>query len=82
MEYGKDGKFYRRSKVATLSEAEERANRLRAALSQRNIEEDVFRFCKAELLQNNCFHAVLEATKSIAEKLRVRTGVTSRAIPN
>jgi uncharacterized protein (TIGR02391 family) len=77
MEYGKDGKFYRRSKVATLSEAEERANRLRAALSQRNIEEDVLRFCKAELLQNNCFHAVLEATKSIAEKLRARTGVTS-----
>jgi len=77
MEYGGDGKFHKCSKAATLSEAEERANLLRAALNQRNVEEDVIRYCKAELLQNNCFHAVLEATKSVAEKLRLRTGAIS-----
>lgn len=32
--------------------------------------------CRTELLQDNYFHAVLEATKSVAEKIRVRTGLT------
>jgi uncharacterized protein (TIGR02391 family) len=33
------------------------------------------RFCRAELLQENYFHAVLEAAKSVAEKIRNRTGL-------
>lgn len=33
-------------------------------------------FCRAELVADNYFHAVLEATKSIASKLRVQTGLT------
>ena len=32
-------------------------------------------FCKAELLEDNYFHAVFEATKSIASKLRKRGGL-------
>jgi len=32
-------------------------------------------FCRAELLVDNYFHAVLEATKSVADKLRSRTGL-------
>ena len=31
---------------------------------------DVLAFCRAELLQQNYFHAVLEASKSVADKLR------------
>ena len=31
-------------------------------------------FCRSELLEQNYFHAVLEASKSVAEKLRSRTG--------
>ena len=34
-------------------------------------------FCKAELLQENYFHAVLEATKSVAEKIRQKSGLSS-----
>jgi uncharacterized protein (TIGR02391 family) len=34
----------------------------------------VLRFCRAELLQHNYFHAVLEASKSVADKLRTKTG--------
>jgi len=37
---------------------------------------DVLRFCRSELLQENCFHAVLEATKSVADKIRTKTGLT------
>lgn len=54
----------------TVSEAEERAGHLRAELVRRQVHADVLRACRAELLQNNYFHAVLEATKSMAEKVR------------
>lgn len=37
----------------------------------------MLRFCKAELLVDNYFHAVFEAVKSVAEKLRTRTGLIS-----
>jgi uncharacterized protein (TIGR02391 family) len=38
---------------------------------------DVLRYCKAELLQENYFHAVFEATKSIAAKIRDLSGLAS-----
>ena len=38
---------------------------------------DVLTFCRAELLQENYFHAVFEATKSVAKKIRQRTGLTN-----
>lgn len=72
-----DGKFSRASTATTLEEAEGRANRLRAELKRRGVHPDVIHFCQAEWLQSNCFHAVFEATKSIAEKLRNRTGLTT-----
>lgn len=41
----------------------------------RGVHEDVLRFCRSELLVDNYFHATLEAVKSIADKLRSRTGL-------
>ena len=63
-------------KVNTLAEAERRAQDLRADLVKRGVHPDVLQFCKAELLADNYFHTVLEATKSVAAKLRTRTGLT------
>jgi uncharacterized protein (TIGR02391 family) len=60
----------------TLSEAQRRAQELRADLISRGVHPDVLRFCREELLVDNYFHAVLEAVKSVADKLRVRTGLT------
>ena len=37
---------------------------------------DVLAFCRAELLQQNYFHAVLEASNSVADKLRNLTSTT------
>jgi uncharacterized protein (TIGR02391 family) len=62
--------------ATTLGEAARRAQDLRADLTSRGVHADVLRFCRAELVQDNYFHAVLEATKSIADKLRVKTGLT------
>lgn len=75
-ELGKDGQLRRCTAARTLSEAEERAGRLKAELLKRGVHTDVLRFCRAELLQDNCFHAVLEAAKSLADKLRSKTGLT------
>lgn len=60
----------------TLSDAERRAQELRADLLGRGVHADVLKFCKQELLADNYFHAVLEAVKSIADKIRSRTGLT------
>jgi uncharacterized protein (TIGR02391 family) len=45
-------------------------------LEIRNVRPDVLRFCREELFAENYFHAVLEAAKSVADKLRARSGVT------
>jgi uncharacterized protein (TIGR02391 family) len=73
---GEDGKIRTVAPASTLPEAQARAGRLRAALLQRNVHHDVLRFCRAELLQDNYFHAVFEATKSVAQKIRDLTGLT------
>lgn len=60
----------------TLTEAQERAGRLKSELIRRTVHHDVLQFCKAELLQENYFHAVFEATKSVAQKIRDKTRLT------
>jgi uncharacterized protein (TIGR02391 family) len=72
-----DGKIARDSKATTLADAEQRANLLRSTLRERRVHPDVLAFCRRELLQQNYFHAVFEATKSIAEKIRTRSGYQS-----
>lgn len=74
---GEDGSVQQVSRARTLSEAEERAGRLRAELERRHVHADVLRYCRAELLVENYFHAVFEATKSVADKLRAKSGLTS-----
>ena len=41
----------------------------------RLIHPDVLKYCKAELMQDNYFHAVFEASKGLAQLIRDRAGV-------
>ena len=77
LEYREDGCFHKTNKAQTLSEAERKASMLKEALLNRNLHKELLKFCKAELIQENYFHAVLEATKGIASKIREKTGLTS-----
>ena len=70
------GKLAKAEQARTLSDARRRAQELRADLITRRVHPDVLRFCEAELLADNYFHAVLEAVKSVADKIRARTGLT------
>lgn len=72
-----DGKLTSVAQAKTLTEAQQRAGRLRSELQRRQVHSDVLRFCKPELLEENFFHAILEATKSVADKLRTKTGLVS-----
>lgn len=69
------GKVCSCAQAQTLSEASKRAQDLRDGLTTRGVHPDVLRFCRAELVGDNYFHAVLEATKSVADKLRSRSGL-------
>src|SRR5205823_2699985 len=73
---GEDGKLKPVTQARTLNEAQERASRLKSELLRRKVHHDVLQFCRAELLQENYFHAVFEATKSVAQKIRDKTGLT------
>jgi uncharacterized protein (TIGR02391 family) len=60
----------------TLNDAQRRADELRADLKLRKVHADVLRFCREELVADNYFHAILEAAKSVADKIRQRTGLS------
>jgi len=74
---GEDGRISEVKVARTLSESESIASALRKALIERRVHGDVIKFCRAELLVDNYFHAVFEATKSVAEKLRQKSGSIS-----
>lgn len=63
--------------ATTLPEAARRAQDLRADMLARDIHPDVLACCREELLVDDYFHAIFEATKSLAMKLRARTGLES-----
>jgi uncharacterized protein (TIGR02391 family) len=71
-----DGQIIRVPIAKDLADAMARANRLHAALVSRSVHADVLAFCRPEFLQQNYFHAVLEAMKSIAAKIRSLSGLS------
>ena len=70
------GKFNPVTKATTITEAEQRVNRFKSKLVNRNIHPKIYEYCNAELITENYFHAVFEAVKSIAEEIRKRTNLT------
>jgi uncharacterized protein (TIGR02391 family) len=76
-ELTESGTYKKVNKANTILEAEQRANKLKHKLEQRNTHIQIFDYCRAELLVENYFHSVFEATKSIADRLRKMTGQIS-----
>lgn len=75
LELARDGSLVAVRAAATLTEAEGRAVALHEKLAERGVHADVLAACRAELLEEDYFHTVLEATKSLGEKIRRRTGL-------
>lgn len=64
----------------SLTEADARADKLRTELTRRRVHADVLRFCSAELLVENYFHATFEAAKSVADKIRRLSGLSGDGV--
>lgn len=77
MQCTEEGKLEMVEAATTLSQAESRARAMRAGLERRNVHPEVLRFCSAEWLADDYFHAVQEAVKSVMDKLRRLTGLTT-----
>ena len=67
--------FAKSQRAYTLSEAEARAGTIRAKFRGRRLHPEVLKYCRPELMQKNYFHAVFEATKGLAQRIRERSGV-------
>lgn len=70
-----EGKLLKVQAATTISEVERRTRNLVSELQKRHIHQDVIKCCKEEYLQENYFHAVFEAAKSLSEKVREKTGM-------
>lgn len=75
LEYGQDGKFRQGEAAKTLDEAERRVRTIRTKFQGRRIHPEVLKYCRTELLQDNYFHAVFEATKGLAQRIRDLSGI-------
>ncbi|MGW3933607.1 TIGR02391 family protein [Streptomyces microflavus] len=68
------GSVARGATASTLDEAAQHANSLRTELRRRGTHPQVLAYCTREILTKNAFHASLEATKSVFDRLRQLTG--------
>jgi uncharacterized protein (TIGR02391 family) len=75
LELRETGAFGRREMVRTLAEAEARLHTIQRKFQGRRIHPEVLKYCRTELLQDNYFHAVFEATKGLSQRIREMSGV-------
>ncbi|WP_019175573.1 TIGR02391 family protein [Brevibacterium ravenspurgense] len=71
-----EGKVARGAQAQTLDEATRIATSIRDELQRRKAHPEVLRYCSMEVLKKSHFHACLEATKSIFDRLRSLTGIS------
>jgi len=77
LEVHNDGKIHITSSASTIDEVKRITQNLDRILRQRCVHENVLKYCKEELLQDNYFHAVFEASKSLSDRIREMTSLTS-----
>lgn len=70
-----DGQVGHADRASTLDAARARAERLKTALESRVVHAEVLNYCRTELLDENYFHAVFEATKGVAQRIRLLSGL-------
>jgi uncharacterized protein (TIGR02391 family) len=72
-----DGKVAKASQTAATVDAAVRiAGRLKTELVRRGTHPEVIRYCEEELVRRSIFHAVFEAAKGLAARLRQLSGST------
>lgn len=77
IEINKRGEARIVNRAKTISEAKERSNRIKQKIHGVGIHPEVITYCEEEWLKENYFHAILEITKSVAERLRQKSAYVS-----
>lgn len=77
LQVAEDGRLSHGATARTLSEAAALAGRLQAELTRRRVHPEVLKYCREELIQKSVFHAMFEACKGLAERIRQMSGLTS-----
>lgn len=77
IEIDKSGQPRQVDKAKTISEAKTRSLKIKEKVHGIGVHRDILPYCESEWLKENYFHAILEITKSVAERLRQLSGYTS-----
>jgi len=77
IEIDKSGQARVVDKAKTISEAKRRSMKIKEKVHGIGIHPDILPYCESEWLNENYFHAILEITKSVAERLREKSGYSS-----
>lgn len=72
-----DGKVIHAKKATTSTGAQIRAEALRSKLEDRGSHHEIYKYCKAELLEEHYFHAVTASIKNVASRIRELSDLTS-----
>lgn len=75
-----DGQIATVEKASTISDVELKAATIKVELQDRNAHAQIFKYCTPELLSNNYFHAVFEASKGLFQRIRDLSGVTTDGV--
>jgi uncharacterized protein (TIGR02391 family) len=77
IEINTSGQPIKVEKAKTISEAKGRSLKIKEKIHGIGIHRNILSYCEEEWLNENYFHAILEITKSVAERLRQISGYTS-----
>lgn len=75
LKFGEDGQFRSIDAARTLAEADARVRALQNKFKGRTLHAEVLKYCRSELLVDNYFHALLEANKGLAQRIRDLSGL-------
>jgi uncharacterized protein (TIGR02391 family) len=77
IEIDKSGQPRQVDKAKTISEAKNRSLKIKEKVHGIGVHREILPYCEIEWLKENYFHAILEITKSVAERLRQLSGYIS-----
>ena len=71
-----DGQYREINVAKTIDDIQIKVENLKQKLEERKVHQEIFKYCKVELLQNNYFHSVLEANKGLFQRIRDLSGIS------
>lgn len=75
-ELREDGKIHEIQSSKTRNQANEKYNLLKSKLYERNIHPLILQFCTQDIVNEDYFSIIFEASKSIYDRIRNMTGIT------